>query len=99
MALWRLHGNAFFTGALYYDSQSVIRNLIITILCIQHSNPDAEFHIILEGTDHLETLFGNCHTQDHNWDFDVLQLSEKLGVSALIGGIFECNPDLNWGHR
>ena len=98
-ALWVKHGNAFFTGALYYDSQSIVKNLVVTILRLQAIDPALTFHIILEGTDRLELLFGDVRTQDHARNFDILQLSEKLAVSALISTIFERNPDLDRGHR
>ncbi|KAI1781848.1 hypothetical protein LXA43DRAFT_958147 [Ganoderma leucocontextum] len=98
-ALWVKHGNAFFTGALYYDSQSIVKNLVTTVLRLQAIDPALTFYLILEGTDRLELLFGDVRTQDHSRNFDLLQLSEKLAVSALISTIFERNPDLDRGHR
>ncbi|KAI1781589.1 hypothetical protein LXA43DRAFT_1070016 [Ganoderma leucocontextum] len=98
-ALWSKHGNAFFTGALYYDSQSIVKNLVITILRLKAIDPTLTFYLILEGTDRLELLFGDVRTQDHSRNFDILQLSEKLAVSTLISTIFERNPDLDRGHR
>ena len=98
-AMWIRHGTSFMTGALYADSQAIVRNIFITTLRLREVNESLPFHIILEGTDRLETLFADCRTQDHARNFDILQLCEKLSVSVLINGIFEQNPDLDRGHR
>lgn len=97
--MWIKHGSAFFTGALYYDSQSIVKNIVITIIRLQLIDDTLEYHIILEGTDRLERLFGDTRTQDHGRNFDTLQLSEKLSVAAIISSILERNPDLDRGHR
>ncbi|KAI1795787.1 hypothetical protein LXA43DRAFT_1090426 [Ganoderma leucocontextum] len=98
-ALWTHHGTRFITGALYADSQAVVKNIVICVARLQLVDEDLPFYIILEGTDRLEALFGDCRTQDHSRNFDILQLSEKLGTSMLIQCIFERNPDLDRGHR
>ncbi|KAI0374930.1 hypothetical protein BV20DRAFT_986923 [Pilatotrama ljubarskyi] len=98
-ALWIKHGTKFMTGALYADSQAIIKNIVITVARLQLVDPDLPFYIILEGTDRLEGLFGDCRTQDHNRNFDALQLAEKLATSALIQGIFERDPALDRGHQ
>lgn len=97
-AMWMCHGTSFMTGALYANSQAIIRNIIITTLWLQIVDKDIPFHIILEGIDCLERLFSECHTQDHSWNFDILQLCKKLSVSTLISSIFKHNPDLDRGH-
>ncbi|KAJ7938701.1 hypothetical protein B0H13DRAFT_1851287 [Mycena leptocephala] len=93
------HGSFCFTGPLYSDSQAVIKNIIFTIARMQIINPDLKFYIILEGTDRLEGVFGDCRTQDHARNFDIEQLAGKLGVGALINAAFQRNPDLDRGHR
>ncbi|KAH9922494.1 uncharacterized protein B0H18DRAFT_1212572 [Fomitopsis serialis] len=98
-AMWLRHGTAFMTGALYADSQAIVKNIIITTLRLQLLDDDIPFYIILEGTDRLETLFGDCRTQDHSRNFDILQLCQKLSIAAEISLIFERNPDLDRGHR
>ncbi|THH18190.1 hypothetical protein EUX98_g8999 [Antrodiella citrinella] len=97
--MFRKHGTSFMTGALYADSQSVVKNIIITVLRLQEIDPTLPFHIILEGTDRLEAIFGDCRTLDHNRNFDILQLAEKLSIALTINSIFERNPDLDRGHR
>ena len=57
------------------------------------------FYILLEGTDRLEGLFGDCRTQYHARNFDIEQLAGKLSVATLINAAMECNPDLDRGHR
>ncbi|KAJ6576283.1 hypothetical protein B0H10DRAFT_1927304 [Mycena sp. CBHHK59/15] len=103
-ALQIKHGSACFTGALYADSQSIIKNLIFVIARLKVINPDLKFYIIHdvpdnEGTDRLELVFSDCRTLDHASNFDVEQLAEKLSLAALINAVFERNPDLDRGHR
>ncbi|KAK7026492.1 hypothetical protein VNI00_015572 [Paramarasmius palmivorus] len=93
------HGSACLTGALYADTQSVIKNIIIMTARLQLIDEDLPFHIIHEGTDRLEGLFGDVRTQDHAWNVDIEQLAQKLSVSAQIQSILERNPDLDRGHR
>jgi hypothetical protein len=93
------HGVACITGALYCDSQAVIKSIVITIARLQLIDPDIDFYIIHEGTDRLEGLFGDCRTQDHARNFDIEQLSAKLGVATLINAAYQRHPELDRGHR
>ncbi|KAI0368714.1 hypothetical protein BV20DRAFT_947389 [Pilatotrama ljubarskyi] len=97
--LWIHHGTRFMTGALFADSQAIIKNILITVARLQLVDENLPFYVILEGTDRLEGLFADCRTQDHSRNFDVLQLSEKLATSALIQGIMERRPELDREHR
>jgi hypothetical protein len=94
-----IHGTACLTGPLYADSQATVKNIIFTIARMQVIDPDLLFYILLEGTDRLEGLFGNCRTQNHARNFDIEQLSGKLSVATLINTAMESNPDLDKGHR
>lgn len=87
-AMWMKHGSAFITGALYYGSQSIVKNITTTILHLQLLDRNHQFYI-LKRTNQLEVLFGDCCTQDHNQNSDILQLSERLSVSSVISSIFE----------
>ncbi|THH26610.1 hypothetical protein EUX98_g7582 [Antrodiella citrinella] len=98
-AMWIKHGTGFMTGALYADSQAIVKNIIFCILRLQEIDPELELFIMHEGTDRLEGLFSDCRTQDHNVNFDILQLTEKLSTAAIIDRIMERNPDLDRGHR
>lgn len=97
--LWIDHGAACITGALYADCQAVIKNIIFTIARCQDISPDILFHIITEGSDRLERLFGDTRTQDHDRNFDIRRLTEKLSIAAILNSSFERNPDLDCGHR
>ena len=76
-----------------------MKNIIFTIARLKLISPEIEFFILLEGTDWLEMLFGNCRTQDHSRNFDIKELAGKLAVASLINAAFEKNPDLDRGHR
>ena len=65
---------------------------------MQVIDPNLSFYILLEGTDHLEGLFGDCRTQDNAQNFDIEQLAGKLSVATLINAAMEHNPDLDKGH-
>ena len=93
------HGSSCLTGALYSDTQAVVKNIIFTIARLKLISPELEFFILLEGTERLEMLFGDCRTQDHARNFDIEQLAGKLAVASLINAAFEKNPDLDRGHR
>lgn len=97
--MWIQHGTRFITGALYADSQAIIKNIVISIARLQQVDENLPFYIIFEGTDRLEGVFSACRTQDHARNFDILQLAEKLSIGALVQSIFERNPDLDRGHR
>ncbi|KAI0753375.1 hypothetical protein C8Q80DRAFT_1096770 [Daedaleopsis nitida] len=97
--MWLQHGTRFITGALYADSQAIIKNIVFTVARLQLVDADLPFYLILEGTDRLEGIFSDCRTQDHSRNFDILQLAEKLSTGSLVQSIFERNPDLDRGHR
>jgi len=98
-ALQVKHGSSCLTGALYADTQAILKNIIFTTARLKLIDPDLKFYIILKGTDRLEMLFGDCWTQDHARNFDIEQLGGKLGVASLINAAFEKNPKLDRGHR
>ena len=93
------HGSACLTHALYADTQATVKNIIFTLAQMQNIDSNLPLHILLEGTDRLEGLFGDCQTQDHARNFDLEQLSGKLGVATLINIVMERNPELDRGHR
>lgn len=98
-AMYKLHGLAFLTGALYADSHSVIKHIFFTAARLQEINPKLIYLLILEGTDRLEMLFSNVRTQDHSCNFDLLQLVQKLNIAAELVAVFLRHPELYRGHR
>ncbi|KAF9031794.1 hypothetical protein BDZ89DRAFT_1131632 [Hymenopellis radicata] len=63
---------------MYADAQTEVKNIFITLAKLALDDPNFVYNIILEGTDHLEGLLSNMRTQDHNRNFDSLQLAQKL---------------------
>ena len=97
-ALWKQHKLSFLTGALYADSQAIVKNIYFTTAELQLESPLYEYYILFEGTDCMEGVFSNVRTQDHAPNFDILQLAHKLSIATEINAIFERHPDLNRGH-
>lgn len=98
-ALQIMHGSHCFTGALYADSQAVVKNVIFTVARMQLINPKLLLYLILEGTDRLEGLFGDTRTSRAGANFDIKELASRLANSSLIQAAFERNPQLDRGHR
>ncbi|XP_006462522.1 hypothetical protein AGABI2DRAFT_144088 [Agaricus bisporus var. bisporus H97] len=84
MVLWQEHGYTCLTGQLYADSQAVVKNIYFLVGRLQVLNPAHKFFFLHEGSDRLESLFGNVRTMDHSRNFDIRQLSEKVAVATLI---------------
>lgn len=98
-ALYVWHGTAYFTSPLFYNSQSIVKGIFMTVAQLQDlEDPELRYYIFFEGTDHLKNLFCDCRTQDHACNFDVDQLSSKLSNATLINAVFERNPDWSKGH-
>ena len=95
---WIRHGSAFMTGALYADTQAIVKNIVFSLAKQQILDATKNFYIILDGTDRLEQVFSDARTQDHSRNFDLLQLSQKLATASTINSIFLRNPDLDRGH-
>ena len=93
------HGSDSLTNALYADTQATVKNIIFTVAQMKAVDPDKDLYVLLEGTDQLEGLFGDCQTQDHARNFDIEQLGQKFGVATLIHSTMQCNPDLDTGHH
>lgn len=98
-ATYRKHGTACLTGALYHDTQAVVKNIIFNIARTQLIDNELPLPIILEGTDRLEQLFADCRTQDHARNFDIDELSTKLSIATTLNATFQRNPHLDKGHR
>jgi len=98
VAMHLKHKLDFLTGALYADSQPIVKNIAFTVAKLQLIDAKIKYYIILEGSDQLESVFSNVHTQDHNHNCDILQFGQKLSIAAEINVIFEQNPDLDCGH-
>ncbi|KAL1688639.1 hypothetical protein GGG16DRAFT_12755, partial [Schizophyllum commune] len=98
-AMYTRHGTEFMGAALLADSQSIVKAIFFNIITLQLLDRLIRYYLVLDGTDRIERLFSNVRTQDHSRNFDTLQLSEKLSISAAITAILIRNPDLDRGHR
>ncbi|KAG6820014.1 hypothetical protein H0H93_006478 [Arthromyces matolae] len=98
-AMYHQYGATFLTGALYADSQAIVKNIIFTIGRLQLMNSKYQYFMPHDGTDRLENLFSHLRTQDHSRNFDFQQLEQKISIATEINRIFEDNPDIDQGHR
>lgn len=98
-AMFIQHGTAFMTGALYADSQAIVKNIAFVTARLQDVDPDLPFYIILDGTDGLEKLFCDLRSLDHARNVDILECARKLSTGAVVSSLMEKYPDLDRGHR
>lgn len=97
-ALYYKHRTAFISSALYIDTQSIVKNIILTTARLQGQDKTFKYFILHEGMDRLENLFSYARMHNHACNFDILQLSLKLGIAAECCAIYERHPDLDCGH-
>ncbi|KAH6904033.1 hypothetical protein BKA70DRAFT_1512940 [Coprinopsis sp. MPI-PUGE-AT-0042] len=97
--LYQQHGLGFMTGALFADSQAVVKSIFLTALRLQRIDPSLKYYILLDGTDRLEAMFGTVRTLDHGRNVDIVQLSHKLSIATEINAILERYPHLDQGHK
>jgi hypothetical protein len=98
-ALYRQHEQKFMKGALYADSMSIVKSIIVLVARYQTFNCGICLYIIQIGTDREEGVFSEIRTQDHSRNCDLLQLGQKSCISAEINRILQENPDLDRGHE
>jgi hypothetical protein len=98
-ALYLECGTKAMTGALYADSQAIVKNIFFLVARSQLVDRDISLHLLFEGTDRLEELFGKARTTDHSRNFDVLQLSQKLAIGTILHAIFQAHPDVARPHK
>ena len=79
-ALYVKHGTACLSGALYVDSQSVIKNIIFTIAQMQIIDSNLPFYLLLEGTDRLK---GCLEIVEHKIMLETLTLNNWLASWVL----------------
>jgi hypothetical protein len=98
-AMYFKHKLEFLTGALYADSQAIVKNIVFTIARLQLIDGTIEYYIIHDGTDRLERTFSNVCIQDHSRNFDIAQLGHKVSIASEINATMEQNPELDAGSR
>ncbi|KAG7085372.1 hypothetical protein E1B28_002935 [Marasmius oreades] len=62
LALYSSDRGDFAPVQLYFDVQSMVKNIYFSVGKTKLDNPNADFHVILMGTDGLEKVFGMIRT-------------------------------------
>ncbi|KAF8604516.1 hypothetical protein BDV93DRAFT_440356, partial [Ceratobasidium sp. AG-I] len=94
-ALYRIDGNKFLPGQLFYDIQVSIKNAIFCIAKTQVVDRDLPFYLLQTGTDRLESRFGTYRTTTTDRNGDILQMCERAASAQHIDEIFSAHPNWN----
>ncbi|KAH9910636.1 uncharacterized protein B0H18DRAFT_1176982 [Fomitopsis serialis] len=98
-ALYLQHGSAFLSNQLYSDIQALIKAVYVCVARQQLLDDAQPFYLYQVGSDRLEELFAEVHTQSHDRNCDMAQLAERLAISAEIVDIYNRHPEWNRGQR
>lgn len=99
-ALYRTHRRKLMPNQLYYDVQTLIKNLVFCIAKQQKLDAAAPFHLLDVGDDPIELLFAFLRMcGGHNSAINFKQAIDRLRAARDIGGVYSRNPDLQHGHR
>ncbi|KAF7326797.1 Ubiquitin carboxyl-terminal hydrolase 34 [Mycena sanguinolenta] len=82
--LFRANRTSFCPGQLYYDIQSMIKNV---------------YWSVAKQKDRLEGLYGIYRLKDNSRNFDILQLAERASTTAESCRIFAEHPEWDRGHK
>ncbi|KAJ7437703.1 hypothetical protein FB451DRAFT_1193094 [Mycena latifolia] len=97
--LFSKNWTSFCPGQLYYDIQSMIKNVFWSVAKQKILDPSGIHHIGLNGEDRLEDLYGIYRLKDNSRNVNILQLSERASTTAESCHIFAKHPDWDRGHR
>lgn len=98
--LYRRNRTSFCPGQWYYDVQSLIKSIFITVAKQKILDPSAEYHITLDGTDRLENNFGIYRDiSGPGSNVDILQLGQRAALAAGIAQIYTKHPEWDRGHK
>jgi hypothetical protein len=99
-SIFRTHRRAFMPYQLYYDTQTMTKNIIFCICKQQVLDPQEKFFIGDSGDDRLELHFG-CTRMigGHNSGCSYSQVLDRLGAAKDIDSVFKRHPELDPGHR
>src|SRR5260370_31237923 len=83
----------FMPTQLYTDTQLMIKNIFFCVAKEKIINPNGKIHIILLGTDQLETSFSILQTMVGNYaNANILQLTTRLSHISKVQNILASNP-------
>ncbi|KAG2091941.1 hypothetical protein BD769DRAFT_1679203 [Suillus cothurnatus] len=92
--------HSFIPNQLYYDSQTLFKNIIFCISKQQQLDPNAIFSLLDVGDDPIELLFAFLRMcGGHNSAINYKQSLDRLGAAHDIGGVYARNPDIMRGPR
>ncbi|KIK44260.1 hypothetical protein CY34DRAFT_23175 [Suillus luteus UH-Slu-Lm8-n1] len=99
-AIFRSHRRAFMPYQLYYDTQTMTKNIVFCIRKQQVLDPREKFFIGDSGDDRLELHFGRTQMiGGHNSGCSYSQVLDRLGAAKDIDGVFKRHPEIDPGHR
>ncbi|KAG6380410.1 hypothetical protein JVT61DRAFT_8533 [Boletus reticuloceps] len=99
-SFYHSHRRSFMPNQLYYDSQTLVKNVIFCIAKQQRLDASQPFFLPDIGDDPIELLFAFlCMCGGHNSALYYKQGIDRLRAAQDIGGVYSCNPDLRHGHR
>ncbi|KAJ7440980.1 hypothetical protein FB451DRAFT_956472, partial [Mycena latifolia] len=98
--LFRANRTSFCPGQLYYDVQTMVKNIYWSVAKQKILDPKGVFHIGHSGEDRLEGLYGIIYRlKDNSRNVDILQLSQRASTTAESCRIFAKHPDWDRGHK
>lgn len=87
-------GGSFLPNPLFSDIAIMIKDVYFCVAKTMISDPNSEFHIILLGTDRLESSFGVLRTiTGNNSNVDMLQMSTRLSHTTECANILARHPE------
>ena len=89
----------FIPTSLYLRWQVTFQTLFITVKVMQVRDPTASLYICQLGSQPAENLFSITRTLNHNRNFDVLQLQDRLQAVLDIQDIFLAHLDWRKRHQ
>ncbi|EIN03549.1 hypothetical protein PUNSTDRAFT_77991, partial [Punctularia strigosozonata HHB-11173 SS5] len=103
LVLFELYGvdkGSFIPVQLYSDLQHEIQNVFFTVAKTKRDNPDGKVHLVLCGTDTLETFFGIVRTMaGTDVNFDSYQLGNRTSGASQVTEILGLHPEWDPGSR
>jgi hypothetical protein len=99
-ACFRDQRRSLMPNQLYYDTQTLFKNVVFCIKKQQKLDPQAPFSLLDVGDDAIELCFAYLRMcGGHNSAINYKQSLDRLGAARDIGGVYSRNPDIAHGHR
>ncbi|KAG1763978.1 hypothetical protein EV702DRAFT_1182661 [Suillus placidus] len=98
--LFHSHRRSFLSYQLYYDTHTMVKNIVLCIMKQQILDPRASFFLGDTGDDRLELHFSRTRMiGGHNAACTFSQVIDRLGAAKDIDGVFKQHPNLDPGHH